>query len=585
MTTRNTKILNSSQSIRAESADSSLRSVIRETLYLDPKYDELWDILSVYPEQKSSSEPVQLALIHYNDKYDPDVRATSVIRNLRGTIVDVRNKIVYAESYGYPEALTALSPITASIGEDGKPVSYEFETQLKVYHSDQNENEKPKLTFGTREFDASRCTFHVGYEGVILRVFKYAGRVFFATHKNLYGEKSFFGDAHFGKIYDRLRGPELRTGEKIGSFEQPFQEGSSGLFRSRLAYSPYCYIFLMVDNKIRVATTTRDNRIIFIAMKEMWSPMQHAKQPGDCYFCESEDDFVKPNEVIYLKNTYSNPDDKPLTRQSEIDVTLANAILFPDRFANHVAAQVAEPDNSTNPDKPRVSTLSNHKQLTYVYNDDNSKVLRVDYVAPNTTPHDERLRGGDFVIMYYRTETGNMLLFHIESIPFNYRVKVTNNDPIYYHRFVVESAQVAGKNGAAHIHNEYALIGDFNLNYVDDRLKMWHAIFLDAVRIEARAEVGTYLSKYKQGIRDVANFILHNAEITDLEEKKRINDKTIERFEDLRTIAIRATSGDTPINIMIALLHNEKGDSLYKMMTTVRKIMELREKKGKQNKN
>lgn len=554
-------------------SDNEIRTIIEQALRLDPKYRKQWDVLSLYPDPKTSNKPPRLALIHYNLNYDPDIRDNSPVRELRGPVIDLKTKVVYAESYGHPERIPVYSPILASLGEDGKPKTYEFQTETKVYHSETNLTEMPKIAVGTREFDASTVRFFPGYETVVIRVFKFDGVVFFATHKSLYAAKSFFGEAKFMEIYERLRGPEVR--EKDGTLKA----GSQQLFNPRLEYSPYCYIFLVVDNKVRLATTTRDNRVIYVATKEMWSPSMYAKEPGDAYFCEADDDFVDPIEVKFVDYKFENPDDKPITRQSEIDVTLANAILFPDTFANTVAPEITYPDGGSKKVE-KISEQMNYQQLTFIYNEDQSKVLRVDYVPPKKLDKDERLHGGDFVIMYLTLPAGNTLICHLESIPYNYRVKVTNNDPNYYHRYVLESQRFI-KSSIDSLKEDYPIIIERDFTDPNMRLQLWATIFLLAVRIEAREEVSLYYNKYQKDIRELGNFILYNVTIEDVEEKKRLDENTLKRFTDLRNRALQGRLGHTPHDWLITMLYNETPDSLYKMMSSVRKVQELRKKTKK----
>jgi hypothetical protein len=57
-------------------------------------------------------------------------------------------------------------------------------------------------------------------------------------------------------------------------------------------------------------------------------------------------------------------------------------------------------------------------------------------------------------------------------------------------------------------------------------------------------------------------------------EKKLVNDKTNQRFNQLMETARTGRRG--PFASLVEMLYNETGDSMYKMITTVRNVEKLR---------
>ena len=558
--------------------EKQTREIVAQVLALPEALSECWDILSVYPETQKGAQPVlpRLALVHYNDKYDPDNRSHAPLRMVRGPVVDLQTKIVYAESYGH----TGRMPCYTELKVDADANTVEFETELKLYLSSPADkpDETPKVTVGARVFSLNEVSFYVGNEVVVIRVFKFGGRIFYATHKTLYGELSKFGDAEFMDIYRRLLGPEAR--DKNGQLIA----GSQRLFEEVLPYSPYCYIFLVADNTLRLASSTMDNRVIHVATKEMWGPQALAREYGDPYFCLSDSDFTDPVKIQHIPNKYFNPYDRGVTIQNKITVHQANQILFPDKFATPIEADPVIPDmGSTTPfhmyknvkiHKPR----SNERSIKYVYDEKQEQLLDVQYVPLATKPTDDRLLGGDFVVMYYRHPSGNTYLYHLESWAYNHRVNMTDNNPNFYHRFVVNSS-VFVHSTFEELSKTYPVYPEIDTSTSLGRVEWWARIMEDSGRPSYRCELANMYGRYLVDLNKIAHFILHNTTFTDQEEIRRLNEKTIKRFNDVRTIALHGKGGQHPIEILKSLLRNEHGQSLYKMFTTVAKIQELREKK------
>ncbi len=558
--------------------DPAIKAICREALKLNPELDEFWCPLSFWPK---TGEP-RLALCHYNEKFDPSKSAHVPLFFIRGPVVDLKTKVVIADSYGHTERLPIYSEITKN--SNGK---FEFQTLRKIFFGNSaGVSENAKFAVGAVELDPEQTTFYTGNEGVIFRVFKFGGKIFYSTQKTLYGESSYFGEVgnNFYNMYKRLRGPESRNekGELL--------EGSQRLFRESHAYSPYCYVFLITDNHLRLASSVRDNRIIYLGVREMWSAVQYAKEPGDSYFCESSEDFQEPKRIVSRPAEVTSlpcghgEDDKPLLKQNPITLEQANAILFPYKNAvqmpqkNEVTSAGASPQRD-----PAGSTESQPREIALKY-DDNSQLTEVQYTR--TRYETTKLGGGDFVVMYIKTTSG-MFVYHIESEPYMYRLEVTKEDPNLYHNFVCR-APFFYCNSADRIKEEpptfpviTGIEGEsLDLGTSDGRLMWWNTILYECCRISSRAEVKGYAKAYLEAIGRCTSFILNNEKILDLEERKRLDERTLGRFENLRSIS-KFNSRDQPQTLILrSMLHRETGSAFYKMITGVKKVEELRKKRA-----
>jgi hypothetical protein len=237
----------------------------------------------------------------------------------------------------------------------------------------------------------------------------------------------------------------------------------------------------------------------------------------------------------------------------------ANMILFPSKYATKVPGE--------------------SRQLTYKYNEECTQLIDVEYTPANFET--KKLGGGDFVVMYIKTASG-MFVYHLESEPYRYRIEMTKEDPNFYHNFVCR-APFFYNNDADVIKNEpptFPVLGGCDLGKSEGRIIWWNAILYECCRISIRDEVKNYPIEYMAAIDRVAKFILHNEKILDLEERKRLDERTLGRFENLRTISKNGSRHQPQMLVLKAMLHRETGSAFYKMVTGVKKVEELRKKRS-----
>jgi hypothetical protein len=463
--------------------------------------------------------------------------------------------------------------LVESRGADNPTGSIELQTEIATYLNDfaTAPEEAPKVNVGTRSFDKGSTSIFIGYEGALIRIFKWNGQVFFSTQRRIYAVRSNWGGrTAFFILYKQLNGPDPES-----------------LFGPEL-YSPFCYMFLIVHNEIRIASSTRDNRIVFIGMKKVWDPAKYA-HPGQPYAWSGE--FQPRLPTPGREPSVFSPDtNRALIIQPSIDVATANKFLFPNTFARSIPSEAA-------------AFKAKDHELVIDYNEDGTRVDEIYFQRMPTQIKDERLSGGDFVIVYTRTPQGDTIVYRLEPSSYEYRVGITGNNPNLYNRFVTEmvtftQANLDDREDPIFTYPQYIVKDQpMSLTRPEDRQVYWWSLYYDAVPPSYKDEVDGFWSRYDRDLTKVANFILTDyPRIIDpnnpglqsgeekakqvLEEVKRINEETRRRFNDLEKIARGAArnSRQAPFTVLRGLLINETGPSLYRMITTVQNIEKFRKK-------
>jgi len=551
---------------------SPIKKLVTEILQLPIYLNTCWDVIDYYPNEQ---EPA-LVLAHYNENYDPYNRQHDPLRRVRGVVIDVKTKAIVADSYGYTQSLPCYGPIEVESGADMPEGKILVQTEIATYLNsvDSSPEEIPKVNLGMRSFDGSSTKLFLGYEGAMARVFKWNEEVFFSTHRRINAVRSNWGGrTAFYELYQRLNGPPIES-----------------LFGDE-PYSPYCYMFLIVDDDIRIASSTRDNRVIFIGMKKVWSPETFAQENGP--YAWSGDFELRVPESGQEPGPFSTEMTRALTIQPVIDSQLANKFLFPHQFATPI---------------PSTSTYdAKENEIIVQYNANATAVEEIYFKKMAERVIDERLAGGDFVILYHQAADGNTFVYRLEPTAFEYRAMITANDPNLYHRFVVEMVNFT-KADPLELRNTYPRYdsekgSELSLDDPVNRQVYWWSIFYDAVPPSYRNEVDVFLTRYNQDLDNVARFILKDypkivqtvqaaqqkqvmteREQQAAEELRRINADTQKRFEDLQRIVVGASykQSQPRYEIMRSLLMKETGPSVYKMITVTRGIRKFRDRQTTQ---
>lgn len=526
---------------------SDIKAFVTGVLKLPPTLNKMWDIIDLYP---NDSQP-QLALAHYNkETYDPYNRTHEPLRKVRGTIVDLNTGAVVCDAYGHTQSLPCLEALDA----DENVIKVHTEVAKYINNVEDAPDEVAKFSFGVRQFDKTTTKLFLGYEGAMIRLFKWNGQVFFSTHCRIDASRSNWGGrTQFFELFKQLGGPDISS--LFG--EEPF--------------SPYCHLFLIVHNEIRLATSTSDNRIIYLGVKKVWDENVFAGQSGP-YAWQGEFTLKTPT-FGQEPPVFSNNHNRALIVQPAIDTDIANKFLFPNDYAKDI------PQSS--------GYQAKEHEILVDYADSGRKVNEIYFQRLTQKIADEKLSGGDFVILYTQTPEGQTIVYRLEPTAFEYRTQITANDPNLYHRFAVQMVDFT-KADPQVLRDAYPKYIDANgteirLDNAQDRQVYWWSLFYDAVAPYYKDKVDGFYSLYQSDIKSVADFIMNDypkivSKATNdpvaQEKLKRINDNTKKRFEDLRTITMTAANRNrqSPMNVLRNLLSNETGPSLYKMISTVKNI-------------
>jgi hypothetical protein len=550
----------------------ALKQRVQKILGLSDNLDSYWDILDVYEEEKDGNMVPKLALAHYNDDFDPKNRSTMALTYVRGVIVDVETGATVADSHGYTASLPCYTPISIGKSSTCPDGVIKFESVITSYTNDveSSPDEHPRSTVGEVKFDASKSRLFLGYEAAFIRMFKWNNKIFFSTHKTIDGTRSRWSTRDtFYSLYLRLHGPELTPilPQDLTDLGLDGKVISSSLFGDE-PYSPYCHMLLVVDNQVRLASSTRDNRIVYLGVRKVWDEEEFGYADGP-YYWDKEIKLKVPTTSEQL-SPFSINLNRGVLVQNPVTPEIANKFLFPYDYATIIRKEDIPPDSFTPQDN----------ELIISYSDTGSVTDIMMYRDSNQIPTDDRLRGGDFVVLYTENPDGRTVVYRVEPESYSYRVDITDNNPNLYNRFVTNSTTFV-KATPTELKDQYPKImidnKPINLDSEENRHFYWWKLFYNAVAPIFKDEVGTYYEKYDNDVRKLAKFILNKYKKIEMTEevKKIFTERTIARMDDLYYRATSRALRVSPFTSLLGLLYKENGVSLYKMMTTVTKYNKL----------
>lgn len=274
----------------------SLREEIASIL--DISDTESWEILD-------SDVAAGLYLIHYAPN-------ASMVRygSLRGVVVDVPNRMVVARSFGYTPLIKA--------------------SQLEVAEHDHlihlKDATNPNVDY---TIDPKTTLFYPGFDGVIMCVFLYDGRVYHSTYHSLDAQKESWGNSPtFLQIYHQLDGPSDDT-----------------LFDLSKKYSPIVHVFLLAHPYLQSASKTLvgDGYLVYLGPRQMWKvdespypqdeidPQDHGLEGVDTFIPEPEDPVTylpEPMSLDEVNNYLTFGFHQPFDRSNLEDRLLPGEFVF-----------------------------------------------------------------------------------------------------------------------------------------------------------------------------------------------------------------------------------------------------------------
>lgn len=145
--------------------------------------DLLLNVQSIY--WNMSDRVGDIVMINVNEQYK------DLYPWLRGVVIDVKDKIILTSSFGFPMEF----------------VGSHIELTKDVLQVKDNKNDVCSIPFS---FD-NTIDIYQWYEGTLLRVFKWKGLVFYATHKKLEGKNHWASSKSFYQIFKEMDGPSEET--------------------------------------------------------------------------------------------------------------------------------------------------------------------------------------------------------------------------------------------------------------------------------------------------------------------------------------------------------------------------------------
>jgi len=556
MSSEPTVTLVSREEVPVEHPDiDPIKSFVAGVLGLEPALNPYWDIIDYWYSEDENSP--QLVKVLANDKFNVNNRFHEPLIQIRGTVIDLDTGAIVSTFYGYTEALPVFEPLKEEKTADSPQGILSIATQTKKYINSYETapEEIAKIGIGKLQLIRASVRLALGCEGTMVCFFKWNNIVFFSTHKRIDATESRWADRPgFFQAWNRLAGFDPAT-----------------LFGNEPT-SPYNYLFLIKDSDANgLASSTRDNRVIFIGVKKVWNESDYAQEDGPYEWPESFK--VKLPPMTPDSSAFSLNHDHTMVVQSPISVELANKFLFPNLFAA---------------DLPLTKEVEDYKpygeELIVQYNPSGHGV---EEIYTRRTEHqivDDRTAGGDFLIAYVQRPDGETVVYRLESPGFEFRVKITDNDPNLYHRFVTKTVEFTQAK-PEEITNEYPSYTQadgkrISLREPADRMNYWYSLFYDSVNPHFKKKVDGFARDYENDIKKVATFVLKEfSKLSDPEELKRVTDRTKVRMGDLLSRTGTSKLNMSPHQIMQNLLYNETGPSFYRMITTTKNIEKYRAQK------
>ena len=367
----------------AKGPTGKINNIFSETIFI-PENDNLEDVRTTVSEILKISDDDSwnivdtdgdLVMIHY----DHDSADLSIYGRLRGVVVDIKRHVQVADSYGYTPT---------SVNDSLIP-----DNENKLVLVDQS-----GLTHRVN-LDDPNFSIKYGLEGVLIRVFKWNGKIYHSSHRRFDVSRSRWGDSlPFLTIYKMLGGPE-----------------GNELFSEDEMFSPYVHFFLAEHPGLLHVTKNQVGTgfLYHLGFRKMWSvdpigsPFRTTDQKGNprlvsgqtvqSWSQDTRENVGFVNSTIYIPKTRS---------------TIPTFIKFEERVKSGASPEIISlPDLSIG----EANTL-----------------LRYGYYKPyNDATTDFRLRTGEFVVIYKSDGT----LLRVESGAYRWRANTTDDNPNRRHRF------------------------------------------------------------------------------------------------------------------------------------------------------
>lgn len=472
-----------------------------------------------------------LALAHY----DETKANMSKYGHIRGVVVDYNKGVVVCSSFGYTPTCTLDKIVPQFTGN----------LELTDEHANQH------------TFLKDNYFFRIGFEGVIIRVFKFDGKTYRSSHKRLDPSGSRWGTSDtFIEIYDRLQGPDPNT-----------------LFNPKAKYSPWVHSFLLVDKKLLVGTKqdVGTGYIVHINSERMWSK-ENCPYPVE----EVDDEMAVINSTPYMPEC--GKIDKPfIFKPTDMNIAEANEHLalgfwgpidIPDPRLSTGEFLVLYQKDEKSGVRPYFKVMSPAYRWRTLLRDDNQNIKHQFYFLLNDSYLETKTKS--------RQRGIGKAAFKEKYIIFNLYAPNGIVQHIEQHGMLMK-LDVPGKG--VNIDNLY--------NTPDLRFQQIWMNYLLSVPFTDQAEVATFYFSLLQDRLSVISWIQAMSTDGELENNDDIPDRVKSIVASARNMAIdkigvvkddaksRVTFVGTVKEIIRNLLFKESGQSLYNLVKK-KKLLETK---------
>lgn len=439
--------------------------------------------------------------------------------HIRGTIVSTEYNCVVANSYGY-------TPV--GIADEIEPDDNGLITIDDVDRS-------------THTFNVKDASFHMGFDGTLIRVFKWKGTVYYSTHRRLDIATSRWGNETktFKEMYEELNGPETLFGD-----------GDC---------SPYCHMFIMCHPDVVVGTRFKLTKglLIYLGYKQMWDPE------------------TPPMPAEMVDTVLTTPD---LITEMSIDmeqpVTFKPKTLSLEEANKHLLSGFWSHDGSINKYDPRLGT----GEFVIVHYTDvetgSKKLVRIHSTAYEWR-HTMRGNHPNLWCQFVRRVNGSYLDCRktrpLSSYVSSYPILANHSD-----EEIMEHINTAGNYTIWHQNKHTDISQMYNRQ---NRLRNIWLCYLISVPLHRQAEVFTYLNKFYKERDNVIDWLQELEELSSLE-GLTVSDRAIQIINETRLFAHRNEKAGRNLardrsvltvkqmtkNNISNLIRKEDGSSLYKLM-------------------
>lgn len=539
------------------------RTVIREILNIPPEYDYMWSVIDSYPNKDPKP---QLVMCHYNiGNVAPEVD-TRPVEFIRGIIIDMESKSIFAHAQGYIPSYTIVSNITESMDDD-RPIY-----MANVVQEEPTE-QNPQGKFMQFRLDKNKTKIYTAEETVTLMVSKYKGKILVSSQKKIDASLSRWGNSPtFVEMFNEVRNFDPKN-----------------LFDEATQTSKYVYIFLVQHPELSLITSVIEKRLYLVEVRNM-KKGKSVVGLEEAMKNVSMDDEPLPTLILNdelriephpLLVEYS---DRPTIVQPSISVEHANAILFPSRYAKMAPSHID--------DKPCKYAIAENEICIHIADNQVKDVYwqpSEQYIhnATTQTPTSYKLMGGDPVLMITTLDDGTVQYLKFDPEAYIYRKFVTGGDNNVNNQYAyfIERLQYWRYNPEEFYKVIIQQLKDDPNRGPEENLQIkWLYAFVFAVSPAKRASMSDFLVTYNSDVRKVAHLITHQYKKLTEEGLSKIGNTSKKRYEVLLAEARKIQEEQraekkpqTPLETLVfqLLLEKETGASMSKMITeqkTLRKM-------------